>query len=94
MLANFKVKNLPSEISFCFTIFVFLDKSKNLDKRSVRPSASIRQWDCSSAGKAVRCISDAISGTEKGSRQLAISGKQKSEQSRVEEKDRADARAG
>lgn len=49
------------------------------EERLVRSRASIRSWDCSSAGKAVRYRFDAISRIQKGLRQLAISKKRKSE---------------
>ncbi len=42
---------------------------------------------------AAGCASEVILQVERGPRQPAISGKRKSEQSRVMEKDRADARA-
>ena len=61
--------------------------------RSVKPRASIRRWDYSLGANASGCTSDAILKVEKVPRQPAISGKRRSEPSKVGEKDWADPRA-
>ena len=67
--------------------------SPTLDSRQACSPPIIQRWGCSSAAAAAGCASDPISEAEKGPRHPAISEKRRSEQSRVGEKGRADARA-